>query len=191
MVNIGVVVEGHSEKIFIESDYFKQLCGSLNIQVHHVLNAAGNGNLCNANIQPLIEELRANTEIQQVLVLADLDPEICAPCITQRKERMGTLADHIVIARNAIEAWFLADHDFLKRQFGSSVPLNISQNCESYDNPFSKLAELSQIHKNRGLRNKKQFMKRSCAQFDLYRAAQHSPSAEYFLSKLQSLAQNP
>jgi len=189
MVKIGIVVEGHSEKIFVESTMFQTLCRELDIQVIDTLNAGGNGNLCCHNIQPYVTQLQTDATIQTILVLADLDPETCAPCITKRKERMGASPDHIVIARNAIEAWFLADYAFLQNQFSSEVPIQTARQSESEPDPFHKLKELNQLYKNgRGLNNKKQFMKRNSNRLNLQNAAQHASSAAYLLTTLQQIA---
>ncbi len=191
LVNIGIVVEGHCEKIFVESDLFKRLCQNQNIHIIQTLNATGNGNLCSHNIQLYISELRQNPKIDQILVLADLDPETCAPCITQRKERMGQNhngADYIVIARNAIESWFLADLPFLQQFFKKDIPIEIPQNCEQERDPFQKIKSLNLSYNSRGLRNKKQFIKRNCNVLNLNNSAKHSPSAAYLLTTLQNIA---
>lgn len=190
MVNIGLVVEGHSEKIFVESDNFIDFCNSLNINIVDTYNASGNGNLCSTNIKPLLDNLKAkHTNIDITLVLADLDPEICAPCITRRKERIGNHADYIVIARNAIEAWFLADNELLSNLFGTSISNQISINCEQCENPFGKLKELNTTYNGRGLRNKKQFIRRNIENLDLYRAAENSASAQYLINTLNQISQ--
>lgn len=190
MVKLGIVVEGHSDKLFVESPSFVDLCRSLNIEVMDVFNATGNGNLCSANIELYIKELGSHAEIDQILVLADLDPEACAPCITKRKERIGDSADKIVIIRNAIETLFLADHDFLKKNFHSSIPSSLCETCESILDPFEKLSELNLTYKKRGLKSKKQFMKRNGRHLNLIKAAKHSASAQYLLNKLESISQN-
>lgn len=190
MVKLGIIVEGHSDKIFVESHNFQSFCRDLNIDVIDVINATGNGNLCSANISQYITEMKLESSPDKTLIIADLDPELCAPCITKRRERIGQDADYIVIARNAIESWFLADIHFMQSFFSESISIDISEGCETFTDPFAKLKELNQEFNNRGLRNKKQFMKRNCEQLDLNNSAAYSQSAQYLLDKLNTIS-NP
>lgn len=184
-----MVVEGHSDKLFAESKMFENYCGNLGIKIEQIINAGGNGNLCGTGIKDFIDELRENAHIQRVLVLADLDSEACAPCITKRKERIGNEADYIVIAKNAIESWFLADHEFLKTYISDEIDIEHSQRSEQELDPFGKLKSLREQYGSRGLRNKKQFMKRSRENFSLDNAAIHSDSARYLIKTLNAIVE--
>ncbi len=160
LVNTGIVVEGHCEKIFVESDLFKKLYQNQNIHIIQTLNAAGNGNLCSHNIQLYISELRQN----------------------------HSGADYIVIARNAIESWFLAVLSFLQQFLKKDISIEIPQNCEQERDPFQKIKSLNLSYNSRGLRNKKQFMKRNCNVLNLKNSAKYSPGVAYLLTTLQNIA---
>ncbi len=117
MVTVGFVVEGASDKKLVESQSFHDwLKQDYQLQViDQVVDVQGNGNLCSRNISLYVNLLKKQHNPDKIVVLADLDPEKCAPCITKRKEIIGSdNIDLVVIARKAIESWFLADTDAMK-----------------------------------------------------------------------------
>jgi len=91
VVSVGFVVEGDSDKIFVESVQFriwaKEKC-KLKI-VDPVVNAKGKDNMCSRKIPELVQALKIQAQPDKIVVLADLDPEECAPCITKRKKIIG------------------------------------------------------------------------------------------------------
>ena len=84
MVTVGFVVEGPSDKKLVESKGFQQwLQETCNLEVvSPVVDAGGNGEMCNTKIGTYIEKLKMIANPDKTVVLADLDPDICAPCIT-------------------------------------------------------------------------------------------------------------
>ena len=125
LVNLGLVVEGDSEKSFIESKYFNDFAASLNIHIcSPVINAKGGGNLISRNIDEHIRNCRKFTKPDRIFVLTDLEHE---PCIEAVKQRIGIEnADAIIVSRKAIEAWFIADYvvmsKWLKEDFYHENP---------------------------------------------------------------------
>jgi len=130
MVTVGFVVEGPSDKKLVESESFQAWLGEecgLDL-VPPVVDAGGNGRMCSRKIIAYIEELRIEANPDKVVVLADLDPDSCAPCISKRKEIIGnTGIDLIVIASRAIESWFLADTEAMRRWTGDKDFMKIGR----------------------------------------------------------------
>jgi len=121
MVTVGFVVEGPSDRILVESELFqawlREDCG-LDL-APPVVDAGGKGQMCNRKIGAFIQTLRTRANPDKVVVLADLDPDSCAPCISKRKEIIGHQGiDLVVIARKAMESWFLADTQAMRHWTG-------------------------------------------------------------------------
>jgi len=189
MVRVGFVVEGASDKKLIESESFRAwLRDECGIQVlDPVVDAGGNGQMCNRNIGVLVEKLRIQASPDKVVVLADLDPDSCAPCVEKRKEIIGSSGiDLVVIARKAMESWFLADTKAMRSWTGDAGFRE--EHPETLAGmPWDRLKEIGrQI--GRGPGNKKIFSRRFIRDhdFDVRRAADHGncPSALYFVERL-------
>ena len=119
MVTVRFVVEGASEKRLVESELLRKwLREDCNLEVIDlVVDAAGGGNMCSRNIGAFIKNLRTRANPNKVVVLADLDPETCAPCVQKRKKIIGSQGiDLIAIARKAMESW-------VPRRYGGDAPL--------------------------------------------------------------------
>ncbi len=196
MVTVGFVVEGPSDKRLVESERFQQWlrddCG-LSV-VHPVVDAGGNGEMCNTKISSYVEKLKMTSNPDKTVVLADLDPDTCAPCITKRKEIIGNNSiDLIVIARKAIESWFLADTEAMQSWTKDS---NFYQPLPEAINgmPWDYLKEVGLETTGRGPGSSKVvFAKRFINKhgFDVRNAASHPgcPSARYFVDQLCALGQ--
>lgn len=100
MVNVGFVVEGDSDVYLPQSPAFRAWVRSdLGIEVlDPVVNVGGNGNLCSRKVGDFVESLRIQARPEKIVILADLDPDACAPCIEQRKRLMSAgKVDAIII----------------------------------------------------------------------------------------------
>jgi hypothetical protein len=84
LVTVGFVVEGPSDKKLIESSYFQNwLRQEYQLLVAgQPIDAGGNGNMCSRLIGTYVSLLKKQANPDKIVVLADLDPESCAPCIT-------------------------------------------------------------------------------------------------------------
>ena len=196
MVTVGFVVEGASEKRLVESELFRKwLREDCNLEVvDPVVDAAGNGNMCSRNIEPFVNNLRTIANPNKVVVLADLDPDTCAPCVQKRKEIIGFQGiDLITIAKKAMESWFLADTKAMRQWLGDDTFYEIHP--ETLDEmPWDRLKKL-RTQKGRGPGATRLSFARKIIRvhgFDIRRAAQHSqcPSARYFVEHLCALG-NP
>lgn len=196
-MTVGFIVEGESDKKLIESTAFKQWARQeyqLDI-LDNVIQVGGNGNMCSRNIAIYVTLLKKQSKPDKIVVLADLDPEKCAPCITKRKEIIGKDdIDLVVIACKAMESWFLADTQAMQHwtkdtSFFEQAPE------QTEEMPWERLKEIALAKTGRGTgRCKISFARRfiKTHQFDISRAAQHPncPSAKYFVEKLSLLAIN-
>ncbi len=192
MVTVGFVVEGASEKRLVESELFRKwLREDCNLEViDPVVDAAGSGNMCSRNIGVFVKNLRTEANPDKVVVLADLDPETCAPCVQERKKIIGSRdIDLVAIAKKAMESWFLADTKAMRRW------LDDDTFCEADPEtligmPWDRLKELGR-KMGRGPGTKGSFSRKFVRRhgFDVRRAARHAqcPSARYFVERLCAL----
>ena len=197
MVTVGFVVEGDSEKRLVQSAVFRQwLREDCNLEVvDPVIDAAGSGNMCSRNIGVLVGNLRAEANPDKVVVLADLDPDTCAPCVQARKDIIGSQdIDLVAIARKAIESWFLADTEAMRRWLGDDTFWEAAPETLA-GMPWDRLKELRDA-KGRGPGKDRFVFTRKFIRdhrFDVRRAAQHAqcPSADYFVKRLCALGNLP
>ena len=193
MVTVGFVVEGPSDKRLLESDLFRSwLLESCNVKViDPVVDAGGNGQMCSRNIIVFVEKLRIQAQPDKVVVLADLDPDRCAPCVEKRKEIIGSTGiDLVVVARKAMESWFLADTDAIQSWTGDNTFQE--EHPETMRGmPWERLKEVSRQNNIRGPGAKKIFASKFIRNhgFDVRRAAAHPncPSARYFVERVCAL----
>ncbi len=192
MVTVRFVVEGASEKRLVESELLRKwLREDCNLEVIDlVVDAAGGGNMCSRNIGAFIKNLRTRANPNKVVVLADLDPETCAPCVQKRKKIIGSQGiDLIAIARKAMESWFLADTEAMRRWLGDDTFYEAAPETLA-GMPWDRLKELGR-KRGSGPGTKVRFSRKFIRQhgFDVRRAARHAncPSARYFVERLCAL----
>ncbi|MEN8219325.1 MAG: hypothetical protein ABFS56_23785 [Pseudomonadota bacterium] len=193
MVRVGFVVEGYCEKILLESSNFRHWARQHNIQIcDPIINACGGGNLCPKKIEASITECRILASPDKIMVLTDLE---CDPCVTATKARIGNgYIDQIMVAKKALEAWFMADTEAMRRWLKNDDFQGEPEPEKTPDMPWDYLKEIARnYHKDRrgtGAR-KTRFAKTMINRFgfSIERAANHPncPSAKYFLEKLQKL----
>ena len=112
MVKVGFIVEGSCEKIIIESEAFKTFLHRNGFElVEPVVDAKGAGNLLPHNIEPFIGVLEANGA-ERLYILTDSD----GLPVEDVKERINhAKITAYFIAVKAIEAWFLADTQAMRK----------------------------------------------------------------------------
>ncbi len=150
--------------------------------------------MCSRLIGTYVSLLKKQTNPDKVVVLADLDPEVCAPCISKRKEIIGSEnIDLVVIARKAMEAWFLADTNAMRRWTNNSEFFEEAPE-QTQGMPWERLKQIGIESMGRGPGTKVSFARKfiNTYHFDVSRAAQHPNcmSARYFVDKLRSLSIN-
>jgi hypothetical protein len=93
MIKIGFICEGRTEQILLQSDSFKNLLESLNIESLPVINAKGSGNLLPHNIAGYVNRL-GKEGARVIVILTDLDENIC---ITKTKRRISARQQDVVV----------------------------------------------------------------------------------------------
>jgi hypothetical protein len=191
LVKIGFIVEGDTERIIIDSGMFKSWTKTQGIEIcGPVLNAKGGGNLLPKNILPMINTLQQFTP-NYIVILTDLED---APNEALVRKRIGTEHTELIfIAVKAIEAWFLADTDALKKWLRTEVYEDYPEQTPGL--PWDRLKEIANSQQGQqgpGL-SKPGFAKRMVKHygFSIEKAANHSacPSAKQFHDGLIKLAQ--
>jgi len=192
MVTVGFVVEGDSDKYLVESELFQTwLREECNLEmVDRVVNAKGQSEMRGRNIEDKVRLLRQETNPDKVVVLADLDPDERVPCIQERKKIIGSQGiDLVVIAKKAMESWFLADTESRRRWLGDGTFYEMAPDMLT-GMPWDRLKELGR-KRGRGPGTKVRFSRKFIRDhgFDIRRAARHDqcPSARYFVSRLCAL----
>lgn len=193
MVTVGFVVEGDSDEFLPQSKAFRDwLSQECNLEVvDPVVNAGGNGNMCNRKIKDYVDKLKIQANPDKVVVLVDLDPDQCAPCIEARKNIIGSESiDLVIVARKAIESWFIADTEAMKSWTGDD---NFYEpEPESTEGmPWERLKQIGRSMGRGPGNSKPSFAKKFVHKngFDVRRAGNHPncPSAKYFVEKLYAL----
>lgn len=189
MVKVGFIVEGSYEKIIIESEAFKNFLHRNGFElVEPVVDAKGAGNLLPRNIEPFIGVLEANGA-ERLYILTDSD----GLPVEDVKERINhAKITAYFIAVKAIEAWFLADtqamrkfldiRDFTGEDFPEETP----------ELPWERIKEIVEETgsvKRRG-KNKVAFARKMITDwgFSIENAATHPncPSAKCVVAHFQS-----
>ena len=189
MVKVGFIVEGSCEKIVIESAVFKDFLQRNDFElIEPVVDANGAGNLLPHNIEPFIGVLEANGA-ERLYILTDSD----GLPVESVKERINhAKITAYFIAVKAIEAWFLADTQAMKKFLEIENFAEEQFPEETLELPWdriSKIVKETGSVKGRG-KNKVAFAKRMITHwgFSIENAAQHPncPSAKCVVAHFQS-----
>ena len=190
MVKIGFIVEGFSEKIFFDSPNFKKYLSGLNINyIPEIINAEGNGNLLPHNIEELTKVLISKGAIK-IFIVTDLDTD---KCVTKTKDRIKPIEIHqCVISKKAIESWFLADTETMRKYF-KTIDFEC-QNPEDIENPFTEIDKQKQLFLNRGIGSSKVKLTTALVNlglsFENILKHPNCTSAHYFHNKLIQYSKN-
>ncbi len=187
MVKIGFIVEGHCERAVLGSNAFQGYLSKTGIlNVYDIQNAKGKGNLLNETATSLAQIIR-DKGAEHIVVLRDMDS---LPDVEAAKSEVIKAGDLTVcVAVQELEAWFLADSETISTIFKTNF---FFDEPEQETDPFGTLNNLSrQFRQGRGIDDKRKFTNLMLANgFTIEKAARHPncPSAQYFLSTLQTLA---
>lgn len=188
MVKVAFIVEGKIEKIFIDFltqiEWFKKY----NIEkVAPTIDAKGGGNLCPKNIENLIEQVIPFNP-DKIFILTDLE---CDPCVEKTKERLGDCDICVtVLARKAIEAWFLAN-DIILKKYTDEGESHFELPEKTEDMPYDVLKNLIYENTGRGISKVKLATSIFRNGFDIEESASHPncPSAKYFVDKIRMIGE--
>ena len=188
MVKVGFIVEGDTEKLIVESPAFVAWLVANGITlVSPVVNAKGGGNLLPRNIGPFVATLQ-RAQAEHIVILTDLENE-ANPAVV--RARIGQQQNHLIfIAVKAIEAWFLADTQALRKWLDIATIEELTPEATP-DLPWERLKSIAREHQKRGPGSKLIFAKRMVKTygFTIANAAQHSncPSVVEFADGIVAL----
>ena len=190
MVTVGFIVDGPSDKIVVESQEFAVWLGKRGLRRGKPVVAAG-GQPRGERIGQLAKLLRKQAgDLDRVVVLTDLDPDAAIPCISARRAfAQAAEVDLVVVAKKAIESWFLADSMAMRKWSGD--PDFVEEYPEETPGmPWDRLKEIG-VSAGRGPGSKVSFAKKMVRQhgFSIASAAKHPncPSAQYFVGRVGGL----
>ncbi len=190
MVKIGFIVEGGTEKVLVESPQFVAWLNEWQLElVKPIIDAKGGGNLLPRNIEPLVALLRAKGA-EHIVILTDLEN---AADVDSVKERItNQYSELIFVAVKAIEVWFLADTEAMKKWLNVDDFIEIAPE-ETVEMPWERLRDIANELNLRGPGSSKvSFAKRMVKHYGFLvtNAADHSncPSATEFKNGLMALS---
>ena len=189
MVKVGFIVEGDCEKVLIDSAGFRKWASDQGLEIcSPVINAKGGGNLLPHHIKPMLAQIE-RSQPDHIVILTDLEDSLDVKTVKARITKEHTSL--IFIAVKAIEAWFLADTEAMRRWLNTSDFFELAPEQTS-GMPWDRLKEVAKAHGSRGPgSNKVIFAKKMCGalQYELERAAAHPkcPSAKAFRDGLVEL----
>jgi len=186
MVKVAFIVEGKVEKLFIDSLEDKGWFAQKSIKkVAPTIDAKGGGNLCPQNMQQFVLQMKTFSP-DKIFILTDLE---CDPCVEKTKERLGDCDICVVVlAKKAIEAWFLADNEILKKFTDDN--LSYFEYPEKTDlMPYDIFKNILMEYTGRGTSKIKLAKNVFRNGFDIERVARHPEcqSAKYFVDKINGL----
>jgi hypothetical protein len=189
VVKVGFIVEGDSEKVVVESASFgKWLSENGFSLVAPVINAKGGGNLLPQNVSVFLQRLQ-QAGAERVAVITDLEREVSVNDVRTRVDTAGI--DAIFVAVKALEAWFLADTDAMRRWLNVPDFFEPQPECTP-DLPWQRLKDVASTNGSRGPGSKAAFAKRFTRHhgFDINRSAQHPecPSARELVDYFSTAA---
>ncbi|MGA0558448.1 hypothetical protein ACO2Q8_17435 [Larkinella sp. VNQ87] len=181
MVKLGLICEGESESYIFDTDSFKAFLATLHIELIGIAET-GSKNQYLGDRLIRYRQILLDQGAEKIIALIDLDRDAC---ITVTKQNVLPFDNQmVVVAVKEFENWYLADTEALSRLLGNQVHIDYPENDFE---PFKTIAHLNR--KGFGGSKPRLAMKMRANGFSVERAAQHPncPSANYFLTKLQSL----
>jgi hypothetical protein len=188
---IGFIAEGDSEVIFLNSSAFQSTLQSLGFRCVGVYNLNGRDNFWGQN-QNLISfiQILIDSGAEDIIFLLDFEFD---NCYSQIKERIGQHfhKQHIVIAKRAIEAWFLSDSITLSSIFNNQFNLKNPENTKRLPLDILREEHFNNCGYGLGKSKPRCATKIINAGFTIEGACQNSncQSAAYFLKKLKDLSE--
>ncbi len=192
-MNIGVIVEGGTEKIIIESKAFRDYLKLNGINIcDPVIDANGNGNLLPRHLQKFINHLKSlHRNLDHILVVTDLENDPAIQDVVRRISH-GNIHDNLIfVSVTAIESWFLADQEALNKSIKIKEPFSIPDPENRNQLPWDRIKTISNAMNARGPGPSKiAFAKRMIASgFDIRNCLKNPNirSLHYFNSTIASI----
>ncbi|WP_460913339.1 DUF4276 family protein [Spirosoma areae] len=185
---MGIICEGEIEPLILDTIEFRTFVAHYNIELVAVTQAGGKKEFGATRIDKH-RQILLDKGAEQIIVLVDLDTD---SCITFTKQELIQHPDQIVaVAVKEFENWYLADTAALSQFIGASV--NEIPNPEDDYDPITTIINLGLVSRRFKRFRKSKILLANAMKpngFSIENAAQHPncPSAQYFLTKLQTLA---
>ncbi len=195
MVKIGIIVEGDSEKIILDSPTFQSFLHENDLElVDEIVSIEGKSNL-----KPDAQKVNSKAQIlfdegaEWLVILRDMDAALSFEEVA--KEVFQTPVTKLCLTVKQSEAWYLADSIAMQKLLRLDDDF-LCDYPEEAPVPGQIINELSLQHTGRGLGWNTKSAKVKLAKrilvngFSIEKAAEHPncPSARYFLTTLQTLA---
>jgi ribosomal protein L5 len=187
VVKLGIICEGETEPIILDTIEFKAFVAQYGIDLIAVTQAGGKREY-EADRIDKHRQILIDRGAEHIIVLIDLDTDAC---ITLTKQRINqTLNQTVIVAVKEFENWYLADSQALSNFLGIETKIEYP---EQDDDAITTMIDMGITAKAFArYRKSKVLLARDMHRhgFTIENAAKHPncPSAQYFLTKLQTLA---
>lgn len=188
MKKVGFIGEGGSEVIILKSGAFRNLLNLYGLERVDVLDATGIGNFYNPNsvVKGLCSDLESKGA-EKIVFLSDIE---AYPCIQEAKNKLGHFTDKQIniVAKKALESWYLADTKMLSTLLGVDFSYEYPENPLKM--PYYELKNILLKFNKPGPGTKTKLAKKVLsANFSIQHSASHDncSSAKYFLNQLKNL----
>ncbi len=187
MVKLGIICEGETEPIVLDTADFRLFIAQFSIELIGVTQAGGKKEYESDRIDKH-RQILLDRGAERIIVLVDLDTD---KCITSMKQAISQHEDQlIIVAVKEFENWYLADEQSVSRFVGTTITCTFPEQDSDATTTIIDLG-ISSGHFKRFRKSKVLLAKAMVNNgFTIEKAAQHPncPSAHYFLTKLQTLA---
>ena len=187
MVKLGIICEGETEVIHFDTPSFRQFLSQFDLELIGVIETGSKTQYFGDRL-PKYRDILLGRGAERIITLIDLD---CDVCITLTKEAIPQFNDQtVVVAVKEFENWYLADSKALMSFTGSSVEILTPEEDTDAITTIVNLGITSKRFK-RFPKSKPRLAKAMLNNgFTVENAANHPncPSAQYFLTKLKTLA---
>ena len=182
MVRLGIICEGETEGVIFNTPEFKQLLEGFGVELIGVVETGSKTQYFGDRLVKH-REILMDKGADKIVALVDLDKDVC---ITFTKQSVPHFENQlIIVAVQEFENWYLADTTTLCNLLNRQVYIDLPEQDNDAERTIIQLRGKGFGHSKPRLANA---MKRHG--FTIEKAAQHPncPSANYFLTKLQTLA---
>jgi len=187
VVKLGIICEGETEPIILDTPSFRTFIAQFDIELVAVTQAGGKKEYEAERIDKH-RKILLDKGAEHIFVLVDLDRDTC---ITLTKEAISQHADQtVIVAVKEFENWYLADSEALSQFTGTTESILFP---EQDNDPVTTIVNLGlESQRFRRFRKSKVLLANAMKSngFTVENAARHPncSSANYFLNKLQTLA---
>jgi hypothetical protein len=151
-MNVGVIVEGGTEKIIVESQAFIDYLNSFGINLcGPVIDANGNGNLLPRHLEKFINHLNSiHANLDHIIIVTDLESEPAIQDVINRISHAKIHDSLVFVSVAAIESWFLADQEAFNKSIKSKEIFTVLDPEDRSILPWERIKKISSEMNARG-----------------------------------------